>query len=566
MATPTEDDLIDLVSVPLSTSMTATRSASSPYRPAGKMAGNSRPRQVSNDSFASLTGLMKSKKSWPVTPKPLVPVAHGHFVPASSGESTSSTPTPTSTQTALRKASEDFVAPGRDLEPVPDGRISFGACLSLESPTVENRDYDETDMRKMEDMIAQMRNLDTDAPSEWEVVPAQPMSLQPVEPPSLETIEVGLAEPALTNSQFSKLFSGTSAFGPHTTNEQPIFRSKDSDSVLHPGAPGIVRCTPQVWDTMIQQMTVLKKEKMEALAKLASLERDYDMRRQAKGDKGDKGDNLSELDELRYRLQLNKDHKAVMSRDIRQKDVELLNKNLELDTLKKQIADMAAMQEQIEKLSTEACYLRVEAAKVAENKAADVGQVTEIIQFKDQEIAQLKEAITNTKAKLSDHQTRADNLIDTQTTREKKLRRLDQQLRAAQDTEEKLLDDLELLKMASVLKRMTSRAITNDCQEIRPLKMQVKDLETQLHEKSSSCDRMRNDLKHTEKRLEVASTNLRKIEHHKQLKGAAHLIVPSDQTKLPRLVLSCMECYAKNITCDANSRCLNCELFNGIDS
>ncbi|KAJ4352138.1 uncharacterized protein N0V89_007485 [Didymosphaeria variabile] len=551
MPTSAEDDLIDLSSVPLSTSMTATRSASSPYGPAGKIAENNKPRQISNDSFASLTGLMKSKKTWAVTPKPLIPIAHGRTNPASPAEITSNTPTPTSTHPALGTASEVAVVSGRGLGPISDGRISLDTRLSPASPTAEVRDYDETDMRKMEDMIAQMRNLDTEAPSEWEVVPAQPTSRQPVEPLSQAFTEVGSADPALTNSQFSQSLSSASAFGFRTTNEQLVSRSKDSDSAFHPAIhQSIVRCTPQVWDTMIQQMTVLKKEKMEALAKLASLERDYDLRRQAKGD------NSSELDELRYRLQLNKDHKAVMSRDIRQKDVELLNKDLKLDTLKKQVVDMAAMQEQIERLNAEACYLRAEAAKVAENKAADVGQVTEIIQFKDQEIAQLKEAIASTKAKVSDHQTRAENLIDTQTAREKKLRRLDQQLRAAQDTEEKLLDDLELLKTASAL------AITDICQEIRPLKMQAKDLETQLREKSSSCDRMRNDLKHTEKRLEVASNALHKIEHHKQLKGAAHLIVPSDQTKLPRLVLSCMECYAKNITCDANSRCHNCESFN----
>jgi len=104
------------------------------------------------------------------------------------------------------------------------------------------------------------------------------------------------------------------------------------------------------------------------------------------------------------------------------------------------------------------------------------------------------------------------------------------------------------------------RIIAHDLQEIRPIKMKVKELESQLREKSSSCDRMRNDLKHTERRLEVTSKALHKVDNHLQLKGAAHLIVPSDQTKLPRLVLPCSECFAKNITCDAHRLCQNCKL------
>lgn len=80
-----------------------------------------------------------------------------------------------------------------------------------------------------------------------------------------------------------------------------------------------------------------------------------------------------------------------------------------------------------------------------------------------------------------------------------------------------------------------------------------------MREKTSSCDRMRNDLRHTERRLEVTSRSLNKVENHDAFKGAAHAIVPSESTKLPKLVLPCIECFAKNITCDAKSRCQNCE-------
>lgn len=66
-------DLIYLASAPLSTTKTAACPTSSESRPAGKMAENGKPQQVLSDSFASLTSLMKSKKSWAIAPKPLGP-------------------------------------------------------------------------------------------------------------------------------------------------------------------------------------------------------------------------------------------------------------------------------------------------------------------------------------------------------------------------------------------------------------------------------------------------------------------------------------------------------------
>ena len=100
---------------------------------------------------------------------------------------------------------------------------------------------------------------------------------------------------------------------------------------------------------------------------------------------------------------------------------------------------------------------------------------------------------------------------------------------------------------------------TDSPQQAAPLKSKIKNLESQLREKTSSCDRMRNDMKHTERRLEIANKALHKVDNHLQLKGAAHAIVPAEKTKLPKLVLPCMECFAKNIPCDSNSRCQNCE-------
>ncbi|KAL5414882.1 hypothetical protein PMIN03_003017 [Paraphaeosphaeria minitans] len=541
--TAAEKNLLDLAGAPnllQSGTHVAAGSESSESRTADKMATN-KPRQVSSDSFASLAGLMKSKKAWAIPPKPLVPVANDRSTPTSLGDSASTTVTPACDYPALRTASADAAASGQVPHWASEGKRHLETLVSSEPTPTKNHGYDKAAMSKMDDLIAEMSKMDTEALPEWEVIPNQPMGAQlehRVESPSQTLVGIDTASSSPVQGHVSPPRSETPAFGLLTTEDKLIPRYKDHESAFHLSVDEpMIRCTPQVWDTVIDQMATLKREnmeaqatlkreKMEAQTKLASLERDWTQRHQAKGDCS------TELDELRYRLQVNKDHKAMMHRDMRQKEAEVLIKDLENESLKKQIADLDNMRERCEKLQAEADYLRTEIDKTE----ADNGQLKQIIIFKEQEVGELKESLARSKTKVTDHQQRADNLVDTQNAREKKLKKFEKLLRDAQDTEEKLLD------------------------EIQPLKKQAKDLDSQLREKTSSCDRMRNDLKHTEKRLEVASKALYKIENHQQLKGAAHLIIPSDHTKLPRLVLPCIECFARNVTCDSNSRCQNCNM------
>ncbi|KAF1978784.1 hypothetical protein BU23DRAFT_188465 [Bimuria novae-zelandiae CBS 107.79] len=493
--------------------------------PAGKTVEN-RPRQVSNDSFASLTGLMKSKKPWTVAPKPKI-------------QSLISVPTNGLSQSASKLAVRHLEKPsGSSLSrthstgkengfnaPTPF-QPQHALCLldsgtaTVEtppsSPPAREQGYDEAVMKRMEDMVAEMRNMNTDESSEWEAVSKAPSDQQ------LDSPTPTLAGPNKAQKASSKQHG-------KDTFRLPLTPSPSSSLSDHDEP--IVRVTQAVWDNMMDQMAKLKKDKLDALAKLSTLEREEHLRRQTKGD------NSSELDQLRYRLEVNQDYKAAMSRDIRQKDAEICKKELEIEDLRKQVVEMDVVRKQVEQLHAEIHYLRVE----AEQKGADAGSFTQLIEFKDQEITRLKEVIHRIQGQLSSHQTRADNLAETQAAREKKLRQTKQQLETIEDSKERLLDDLDNFKT-----------------QIAPLKSKLKDLELQLREKTSSCDRMRNDLRHTERRLEITNKALHKVENHLHLKGAAHPIVPSDTTKLPRLVLPCMECFAKNIPCDSNSRCQNC--------
>lgn len=264
-------------------------------------------------------------------------------------------------------------------------------------------------------MIAEMSRMGKESPSECEVVPSPPARqqlLSQVNPISQALTGDNTADGSRTSDNLGQAPSRTAPPGLRMAVHQSAFHFKDNESAFHSSNhQPIVRCTPEVWDTIMKQISILKKEKTEALAKLAALERDGPHLTQANGD------DSSELDELRYRLQVNKDYKAAMSRDIRQKDNELSKKELELEGLRKEVADTADMREQIERLRAEVNFLRSE----AEKHRADAGQITQLVEFKDQEISQLKDSLASNSAKVSDHQKRAENLVDTQTTREKKL-------------------------------------------------------------------------------------------------------------------------------------------------
>ncbi|KAL5391694.1 hypothetical protein DPSP01_000988 [Paraphaeosphaeria sporulosa] len=392
----------------------AARSTSSEHRPAGKMVAN-KPRQVSDDSFASLTGLMKSKKDWAIQPKPLIPVVNGQFNPISPSESAVSEPTPARNLSAYRTASADTTAPRQVHHRAYDAKPHLETPNGLEPIVSKNHGYDKAAMSKMEDLIAEMSKMDTEATSERETIPNQPVGTQlgqQVHSPSQTLVDIDTASSSSAQGHISLPRSETPAFGFRTTEDELNARSKDSESAFHPSVnQPVVRCTPQVWDTMITQMVTLKKEKMEAQAKLAALKRDWNQRHQVKSD------NSFELDQLRYRLQVNKDHKAMIHRDMHQKEADLLIKDLENESLKKQITDSEDMRERCEKLQAEADYLRTEVGKTE----ADNGQLKQIVIFKEHEVGELKESLARSKTKMTDHQQRAHNLVDTQKAREKKL-------------------------------------------------------------------------------------------------------------------------------------------------
>jgi hypothetical protein len=319
----------------------------------------------------------------------------------------------------------------------------------------------------------------------------------------------------------------------------------------------IVRLTQTVYSSIMAQISTLQKEKMEAIKKLGTLRRELDERTESERDVG------GMVGKLRYQLEANKDYKAAMGRDIRQRDIQLYKAEMQIDSLNSKVANIEAMQKQLERLNSEIGYLRTtktaeetaltqalakatatrdeEVARVMTTKDNEIALIHKAIAQKDKEMNELKAAATRSQSAVCDHATRAKNLVDTQTQREKMIKQLQDKLLEELEISNTLRDEIEILR------------------ESLPTRNKLDKMQDELRSKTSELDRQRNENKTLCKLYERSQQALVKIQDKTQsLKGAAHLIIPATNTHLPKLVFPCMECFLKNLDCDASSRCHNC--------
>lgn len=93
----------------------------------------------------------------------------------------------------------------------------------------------------------------------------------------------------------------------------------------------------------------------------------------------------------------------------------------------------------------------------------------------------------------------------------------------------------------------------------------TEDLKTKLHEKTIQCNQQRYKIKVAEENLKISQERVLKVaDEGKTLQGAAHLVIPNANSKMPRTIISCSECYSKNIECDHGARCKNCTDSNTV--
>lgn len=570
----TEDDLISFASAdsPPAANQAVEQIPSLPLTKAADRMGEFKRNQLPHDSFADLTGLMRARKPWaPVQSVPpstngMIPLSLKYLsltsVSASRNRSNGSSLAPQAKPFVLQRAPpiESYLRESGFSTPTPVQQYhtpepEIGPYQSTGSATLVNSEHNDPVIERLEALRAEIAELDScdnedtaqaanlaeidDAQlannrmlmedshlmtnsfvigSEFEDTPPMVQSPSPVSQPSL---------PPQALIDVDELQS--TADVDTTTLASPTFRFNDPVE-----DEPVVRLTQAAWNSVTEQVATLQKELSNALKQNAQLQREKNQVNSSDRDVSTK------IGKLQYQLETNKNHKAAMGREIKQKDMELYKKEMEIDALKAQLKDADSIRKQLERVSAELGYLRTSKATDEEAQTRSIANITA---SKDKEIAELKAAASRNQSAGADHATRARNNAEALAKQQKIIQDYKEKLFNEQDTVNKLRDRLD------------------DLQKSIPLRKELEDLQAKLREKSSLTDKQRNELKLMTRRLELLQQSLHKVKDGAAaLRGAAHLINPKANAKLPKLVFPCMECFIRNIDCDSNSQCENCAL------
>ncbi|KAF2679943.1 hypothetical protein K458DRAFT_460441 [Lentithecium fluviatile CBS 122367] len=541
-----EDDLISFASDGPSRAATPT-----PLPAVGMGEAKSKPKPApASDIFADLTNLARTWKPANIVPSPRMapkPVFNSMVTPIrtlctqltfttlvshvrANGNHQAPTTRYQSLESFLAENSSHPTAPVQSAYGPPvrvESRLTnTNESLATGSTTMAEPEYDEGTMRRLEDIIAQVDAID--------IEDTQDTERHKTSSPAQRLIEVDNPQPQPAIPTFNPPSTPpTYRFSRHINENEPI-----------------VRLTQAVYNSIMDQISRLQKDKTEALMKVSAIQRDLDQLGECDRDAS------STVGKLRYQLESNKDYKAAMGREIRQKDIELYKMEMEIDSLKSKVVEFEALQLKLERLNGELNYLKTSMANEEDSHVSAIAQLTaakdeetaelkaaknEEIAAKETEIASLKAAVARNQAFVSDHATRAKNVGDTQAQREKKIKQLEDRLLEEQEICNNLRDEVELLR------------------ESRPSREQVESLQEELRARRSEIHRQKNEIKLLNKRCEFKDQAIIKKTNPKiGLRGAAHLVIPSSNTRLPKYVFPCIECFAKNIDCDHSSRCQNC--------
>jgi hypothetical protein len=303
----------------------------------------------------------------------------------------------------------------------------------------------------------------------------------------------------------------------------------------------IVRVTEAVWKTMGDNLSLLMEEKQQLEMKVAGLQRDHQAHFNENHDVG------TQLDKLRYQNEANRGQKASMGRSLAQKDMEIKQQQLEIESLNNKITELDTQVERCGKVIGEAELLRIANKKNETAHARDLefqAMAVKELQKTVQRLNLERDTALRAQVHAGDHVTRTQNLVDTLSKREKLITELRQK---------NLEEQMRVIDLEDEVERLREKVDRDN----------LDDLKEKLREKSSQCDRFRTQLKAAEHQWKVSQTRLSAaLKGGEYLRGGAHLIAPHPKAKLPRAVMSCSECYANNNTCDSEARCRTC-LENG---
>ncbi|KAH9876355.1 hypothetical protein J1614_003879 [Plenodomus biglobosus] len=461
------------------------------------MAGH-RSKATQLDSFSDLAGLMKAKK--PYTPIP--PTAESQLVFAHKGELLGIPCT--SYETAVRRLLSSWATP----VPAPESVAEFIEREDNESAlrAPKPSGYSEAKAQHLEALFKQMKKYDiNDNETEHHPRMPSPQYQAPLLIPELGSpIHFGPRDLPTPADSYCLTPS------PFLTESEPV-----------------VRLAKHVYESLSRDLDSLEKEKVELQKKVLTLERQL-------GNSRDEDDGVGkQLGLLEYQNAVNRTQKADMCRALNEKEVQIKTQQLEIDGLQARLGDVEADLKAIGGIAGECDYLRNILSSVHDEhtraldemracKDQELEQVSNTLQQLQDTLTQVtreRDAASRAQLNVSDHTTREEKLVEMISTREKtnlnlRERYVKEQLRVTH-----LEDEIETLKA-------------------RLNQENIDDLKQKLREKTSICDRQRGQIKIVEQHLKASEARIMKVANNGEaLRGAAHLVVPHANAKLPRNVL-----------------------------
>src|SRR5690242_1622290 len=373
------------------------------------------------------------------------------------------------------------------------------------SPPAAKASYSHQDMRRLESMLQELENTSVDDESDENA-----------------TVQH-------SSNSFDSLLPNLELSATLATHMGPIIPPSPAPSVklALPEEP-VVRVTMQVWDAMGRDLGTLKEEKRALEAKIAQLGK----QKAAAPVDNSNSDLELQIGKLHYQNESNKTQKATMARALSEKDIQIKHLQLELDSVHERLETISSLNKEHANVAAERDYLQA-ALKNVDSKDCEIQTLSQKIEDLQEK---LRQAADNGEYKLL-----AEQRLDQLCKREKQLQAIREKYTAEQIKVGNLEDHVEAFQDKL---------------------HQVSDLQAQLSEKTSTCDRLRTKSKQQEKKLEDAMNRLARASSDHSLRGATHLVKPDKNTKFSSLVMGCSECYAKNISCDNKARCRNCTESN----
>ena len=179
----------------------------------------------------------------------------------------------------------------------------------------------------------------------------------------------------------------------------------------------VVRVSMDVWDKAMNEISNLKKERNG----ISESRNPQQKQEEVHGISYEIDQNTGQVC---YQLDQTKNYNAAMTRTLRQKDIEVSQKDLGIKLLEEQVSRQKAIIEELTKRKSELEY--------AQNS---IGSSAEVASLK--EIAELKAQVARSELLSADQTTRTNNLVDTQVQRETKIKKLQDKLHEAENSERK---------------------------------------------------------------------------------------------------------------------------------